>query len=1378
MASALMNMMVDEEKKKAGSTNSAPAQPSVPQPPAPMPPAPSPGTPAQVENAGAGAPPQAAGPAAPDPLALLGLGQGPLNPATTQPPAAPARGRQMAPRAGRVMPPRATPEPVPQTPTYVDPSFGTTESIFDQPLTDAPEIRKDPTTAKQRGVENPFANTPASPREMRRAGSESMITSALDAGDITPEAATRGRNLLDVRNNPYGLSQGVVTTGQGTEANPVVPILKGFDATAPIYQNQNDNQINRTQLIAQQVISAATSRMSGINPLTPLKRTLQAINQDVDVLKAKRASIVNGDVSAILDVLPVFGDDPVVKAITSTPGVTMQDVRSRYVMATGTDLPGLDTGTLNDYSKDAIASIDQQIKDITDSNGYKALQNAVSLTQNTDSNTARERIAKGTLAYMLAAKEPDGSPLATRAQMYAENERNMPFTGVAKTGLETDFEDLLASMPGFDKYFKRGEAGSVAQLGAKLTKRADIAGALVKTSIGSLMRDYSGGTRLAPAKKATGDLINALIAPLMSQGQLNQFDPTTPPWARSMISGIADIVPIADPKLEQLIDLPDGEAKTRLLRTVAGSYGGKGYMESLFDFDIKGVEDSWLLDSKEATRLLNNGDVQGAAKILSPYSTNDQLINLFGEENTTDVGIYGEKSGVLKNPFLSPITDMTGFSGARNQRIRAYRSRQEALGRGYRRTQSMQTGSESGRSVIAGMGALLGVPPNLMGLPNTEDVRDSYRNFTGAPGEMATTQMGLFNEDLVRFITPGVDEKMMYAPDPVWDKAVRDLDVSIVALQNNIENGTVGDERVEAARDMLAYLKNARNSAQAEMEAGIEVGTSRGFLFRMNNDQIDYSQPLKANSGTARSAQAIDMIGAWVANKPGVDINDYFKAQQRGGIKSTGRKIVGFAEDVDGNPIESKPVYGDGKSVARIPVFERIDNQWVQKVDVAGRKIFKTKAQQVGVMSVASALTSAGNDETSVGVDRKYVALQMRGLTSDVAGILRDATDSRVDDFIDVTGIVPDENGRIVYDDMQRFLTTMDKFQGKRFLGWLNAYTKSAALAPDSRVGWAMNATSDRGRAVGVDDRAISNIEREGTRQEQGFMQKQMDTTWQSLTATARNIANSFEAQSGGIDAEATNIASKNRVISETLKNHKYVDESTPEGRLLLTNLDKWVDAYIADDDEARVRIHQQTANDIRYFAKTEAPVRAEENIRANIRKGNAATVTPAEKSAREAEARQRRINADKQSKASEEAARRRARNKAVYYKHDGKWVELRNPDGTLLSGNVAKIVSKQIDEGSLPPVMVDRLTQRAVPVTSISILKSLDPNYTPPKNMRKGQLRVPNVTIKNRTPASSTPAPSTPAPTGGKPKGGGTRAMGFLMGAYGAAQAFKNRGK
>ena len=212
MASALMNMMVDEEKKKAGSTNSAPAQSATPQPPPPMPPAPSPGTPAQVENAGAGAPPQAAGPSAPDPLALLSLGQGPLNPATAQPPSSPPRGRQMAPRAGRAMAPRATPEPVPQTPTYVDPSFGISEDIFDQPLTDAPEIRADPTTAKQRGVENPFLNTPASPKEVRRADAEYAITSSLNIGDITPQAATRGRNLLDIRNNPYGLSHGVVAT--------------------------------------------------------------------------------------------------------------------------------------------------------------------------------------------------------------------------------------------------------------------------------------------------------------------------------------------------------------------------------------------------------------------------------------------------------------------------------------------------------------------------------------------------------------------------------------------------------------------------------------------------------------------------------------------------------------------------------------------------------------------------------------------------------------------------------------------------------------------------------------------------------------------------------------------------------------------------------------------------------------------------------------------------------------------------------------------------------------------------------------------------------------------------------------------------------------
>jgi hypothetical protein len=1377
MASALMNMMMDEEKKTSPAAPAARPQTGQ-QPagnvPAQMPPPPVPGTPAQVEGAGVGPSVPSAQPAAPatqaapiDVMSLLAQGRGPINPASAEARPAPARGgRALPPRGGRALPPRAgaptpplTPEP---TPTYVDPALDVAADLsidptlprdaYLQQLAQQPETRglpedqerELPTVKRRSGVVNPFLNTPVQPE--------------------------------DIEAKRYSMSQGFTTDPTGAEETPVAKFLKEFDPLKPAF-DENTNANNRSLEIADRVISAATGRFSSTNPLAPLKQVWSSLQSEINALQSKRQALLRGDVNAVMETLPLIESDPVAQAMRGTQGATMDVMRE--------ELRGQGFGELkgtNQYVKSELQGIDQQITDIQNSAGYKALKNTIDLAGQASGSNA-QRVARGGLAFMLGLKADDSSAERVRAQRYFANER-MAAGGMAlKTDIETGFEDMLAQTPGFEKYFKRGGALTFEQQGQRQKVKQAYASEIIKTSTNAVLRDFQTGKTMAPALSARNLLVMDFVKPILERGDFTAYDSTMPPWVRHMQRNIANLIDVADPNIGKVIDLPSGPARDALLKTAAGSYSGKSFINNLFDFNYKGREAEFTAASNIVNQRMAANDPQGAALALAPYASDDQLRLIFGEENTTNVGIFGEQANTFKDPYTAPLEQMTGFSGSRRQRIEAHRALQIRTLFAERRRQESQSGLSSGRPVLAGLAAMHGISPKMLGLPQSEDVTSTYNAFLNTPEDLKMNEAARYSEDLVHFITPNVDDKMNYVPDESWDQSVRSLDLAIFELDKNLNSGVIAKENQSNARILLDTLIDSRDTARAQLESGLEVGTNRGILFRTKGSDVDYSQPIKALTGKGRTAQAIDMIGAWVAGVPGVDVNDYFQAKQRS-IVNRPSTIIGFDEDVDGNPIQSKPIYqGKQSGVVNAKVFRKVDGKYEPATDAAGRQIIRRKAIDPKIAATSSALQMAQSDQTTVGVDANYVRLQVNGFARDIMGMMADATDqidggeggaifgSRQDmasSFEQITGIPVEKNGRFTFSDFNNFLTTMPPYKGKQLLGWLNTFSKTAVTAPSSRVSWAMNATSDRGKSKDVSDRAIANIERGALADARGSMQNDMQQTWHSVTATARNIVNEMEARTQFIDAEADLTSTKNIITREILKNHKGVNDSTPSGQLILRNLDQWLDAYIKDDPAGQIAIHKQAQDNIRSLIRDEAPVVAEQNIKTQIRRGNAATITPEEKKAREDEARQRKIDANnkRQERARQESAARR--NKTQFYKHNGKWVELRTSNGEMLNAEEARTVTELIAEGKMDTPEGRKYLVNAEPVTSIATLKRLDPKFKAPTNLAPGALRTTTV----KPPA----APKAGKGSTVKKNIGGGLATGLVMGMYDISQRRRTR--
>lgn len=1207
-----MNMMVDEEKKSSMPGQPAPTgtpqasgQPSTPQVP---PPTPVVGSPAQVENGGAGAQPPTQAPAGPDPMSLLALGQGPISPSR-----APVARRGVQRRGAAPTPaPAPAPAPIEQTPTYVDPSI---EEGF---------VRGDPTKKPVRGRPTGL-NIPVSGLDQNYNTQTQQIEQQFNTGAITSQERDRQLAALqqtkDTASGLPSLNKVITTGAPGDQLTETDKLYLAFDPLSNAYDpaRQSETQMGFNIDISDRILKQVQSPTASINPVMAIRNVHKEYARKIAALEAQKAAILRGDTSEILKVMPDISPDGFMAQILQDfPGANIQQTLARAQNETGYEV---DSERINQYANDAVADIDRQIADIRDSDAFKALDNAQSMI-GTVTGSRGQQIAKSVIGYSLYLQNPD-SQQGRQARDYSLAARMAGARGVAFTDSAKAFEDMASKVPGLERIFTRGDIKGIFTDVQRTARQETYVEQLISASGSKILQQGSTGKKLSPARTGEQGLISAFLTPITNPVEGGQ----RPLWASSLIRNVSRIVPIVDPNFENIMNMQDGRAKQVMLNTAAAGYQIQSNLKQLFKFDYTDNPEAFAIDSIDVTNALNAGDPITAARKLAPYSSTDQLIALFGDDVVRQNQIVGEKPSSLL-PY--DLTKATGFAGARKARIDAYRTRMEGQARGEQRVQGTNFKIGSGRGVIASLGAAYGVPAQLLGFnASNEEVKNAYDTFSGGLNEeSATQQRGMIATDLESMLRPAMNDKGEYVPDQIWSDSVEALDNTIFQLENNIETGIVAADRVEGSKFLLEELKAARNNVRADLETGIEIGGERGYLFGQTAGKVDYSKPVRAASGTGRTAQAVDMLQAWISDTPGVNINRYFKTNATTGGRGTGERVVGYAVTEDGQPIMTKPVRSATTTdIVRVPVYRRVAGGFEPVLNAAGQPSYQIQPQDLTVEISSKILGTASRDQTTVGVDKNYVRMQINDLKSHIEKIIYGSDTEAQNEFSRISGLdVYDKmrvegqmtdvlrEGKINTAEFTNYLQNLNKYQGQQLLGFLNQFGENLALAPDARVRWAMNASSTRGKATDISDRALGNVEREAMNTRRNYGTWQLTTGWQSLTATAKKVVYdldmnmSYDAE-GGPDARAAQVE---RIVKSVLESHPYArDGQDGASTMMREQLRAYAGALYDDDSKERIRIHRDTQTLINQQTTQEAEAFVEQDVAEGIRSKQIKTNKP-----------------------------------------------------------------------------------------------------------------------------------------------------------------------
>ena len=1367
MASALMNMMVDEENKAKKPANGQPAQPAPsgqPATPQMPPPTPSVGTPAQVTNGGQGAQPQAPQPAGPDPLSLLALGQGPVNPARV-----PAQRRGVQRRGGGAPTPAVPAEapPVPQMGTYTERSVEDVKGLVDSgaiteddPMVqNLPIIRKDPTRKPVRGEIKPGLETPVSGLTADYNSAIMAINQRYNTGVITAEQRDREMAAETIWNNEQqGLPSQtkVETLGGKTQAQiDADRLYMAFDPTSDAYDNtrQSEAQMGMNIDISDKLLKQLRSTTASVNPVIAIRNVATEYQRQLAALSDQRAAILRGDVSAILRVMPEMSSDGILaQVLREFPGANIQQAMARAQNELGYEF---DSERLNQYAKDAVAEIDRQREEIQGSDAYRAISNTSELIKTVPASR-QQQLAKSVIGYALYLQDPD-SQSGRDAKTYALELRMAGARGVGTTEKATQFEDLAVNVPGLERVFSRGKAKGIFSDVQKFGLQENYVEQLIKATGEGFIGRQESGQKLSPARKGEVGLFNAFLDPI-----LNPVEGTTrPKWVSDMVYNMAQVIPVIDPNFETMLNMQDGKIKSTMLRGAAAGYKVKQQITNLLTFDYKDNPDQFAIDSIDVANAIKSGDTITAARRLAPYSSTDQLIGLFGEDVVLQNGIMGEKPSTLIPYDLSTAT---GFSGARKARIQAYKDRSDAQIRGQQRIKGTNFNLGNGRSVIASIAASFNIPGPLLGFSQSnQDVTDAYNTFSGGNDVGSASnlqQRGLLSDDLVSMISPAMNDKGEYVTDQIWSDSVETLDKAIYELESNINSGVVASDRTENAINLLGELKRARNSVRQDLELGIEIGGQRGFLFGNSNGNVDYSKPIRATSGSGRTAQAVDMLQAFATGTPGLDLPRYFSNNVTGRVSGSKTRVVGYAISEDGTPIDSKPVYATGtEDIVRVPVFKRDGGKWVPVLNIAGKQVYEIQPQDLTTQITAKAIATATGDQTSVGIDRNYVRMQINDLKAHIEKILYDPSGSEdlsqaQYEFERITGLTVydqqrvggemvdvERRGKINIAEFSEYLQNLDRYKAKQLVGFLNAFGENPVLTPDTRVKWAMNASSSRGRGSDLGDKAIGNIEQDEIATARKYGKWAYDQGWQSLTATARNIVYEFDMDQsydaeGGPDVRASQV---DRIVKGVLDKHPYIRDAEDGASMMIREqLRQYAGALYDDDPDARRKIMIDTSKQIDALAQKEAVEAVDENVTQRIRESRLNIVKPT-KQAELSSQEKLRIASEKFQEQSRQRTATQKRYKTLFFKGKG-YVQI---VGTNAQLDIWKdIDTKSIDWNTAQAVLEDTGTSwRGAKQGEVrQAVQQENPNIRIVKSGEKVKLRP-------RIPPKPAPVPTPPPP-------------------------------
>jgi len=1218
MASALMNMMMDDEKKKAATNApSTPAQPPT-QPPAPqMPVSPAAVTPAQQGTGGAGPQPPTQGASTQDAArALMNLlkgGRGPVNPKTQAPlPAYDWRSEQ-----GGSMPAYTEYEgkyevdPITQNRTFVPTLDAQGNKIV---KTKGRDLVLEETTA-QTGVE-PTEDAQTRIKDIRPTGqgagpsprtsaddlmagarADADLQAAYQAGEITQQDLNRDLGASNRANFGQGMTSIAPKTMSDSEARfqevGKLKIMEDPLAMGP-------RNIASTKQVDQRIRETIRKGSGSNNPFTLMQATKSQLDREVSLLRQRGANLQKATIGEIAALgIDVTNTPEFQKIAAQSYGKPLDTVLAEYQRTYGKPLlSAKNVQILRDATSKAAEKFLGDAQAITQSTGYKILDTTLKSKDTLQLNSsASERLAKAGLGYLTAIGRSDEIDIDTARSYF-----NMAISGDPTMEMYRDgIESQLADDPDFGFMFKRGAEGTISKSVQSMQGLNGALAEVVKHSLDSVSDDLvRGATGNRTARQGTVRLMNRFIMPFydaMQSGSVSGFQALqNTPWGRAFARPLQQAMSVTDTQnlFKQIIDTagaPDDPSRKPLMDSISAPFGVKRALKELFTFDTQGREAEFDAMMPDLESALDAGESRRAAQLLAPFSSTDQLQTLFGVSETTGIDGQGRDRNVL--PLA--IEDITGAGGSRRQAIDSYLSQRGAFNRAADKFDSTEL-KMRGPQLVARLAGQFKADPTTIGI-TTRDAQNNFQiGFVAEAGDEQKIQTVL--SDIEKYLRPSVtngpDKK---AVDPLFDETLNSVNDTISKLRFNLDNNRLPTEKIAGSTELLKALEDVRDRALGDLDDVVKAGAGRHLLFRMTEDGPDYSAPIRTSGSASKVAQLTDMLYASVTNTPGVNINRYFKGAADVAATKINSVLV-VPVDTRGRPVPNMSpvaVKPDEKGNVRVPVFEMVDGKYKRATDPFGNNRFTVQAQSSGEQARAGLIQRAANDAgRGNNVDASYVRSQVHEFTRHLERIVLPeaaGSEERRLWLWEHTGIIPDERGRITNSSVEMFLQKANKVEQRDLLTFVDMYGESELLRPNPRVGWTMNASNSRGQSAGTEGAAISGIEREAGRTATDDARTRMFTLATTAKQTIRNMASEYMDAGIGVENDQQRAVAHDRVMKGLISSIPELGANNAETAVMRDNLRDYIDAVLNDDTAAQTEASKKISKTIGSYTPSQEAI-------------------------------------------------------------------------------------------------------------------------------------------------------------------------------------------
>ena len=1216
MASALLNMMMDDEKKNAQPPAGTPSTPVPPAgQPAPQMPPPATAPAAQQAGSGTGATPDLGGL-----LDLLSQGRGPVKPKAVGPlrKAAPVRGTGGADlpsydwrsQEGGTKPAfteyegESSVDPISGKVTFTPKLDASGNKIIKKAGRDldfeaasqaaeAAGTELPPTQTRIQDVRPTGQGAGPSPRTsaddlMASARYDAGIESAFQAGALTQEQRDAQLGSMQRPSFGQGMTSEIPQTEEEIQRAAMAEKRKiSGDAFVMVDPLSQPPAALRTTLRADTLIRDTVKKGGMSNNPFGIIQTVH--NQLAGEARKNLTRAENLDRGLISEVGSIWGQNttinenhPFTQIARTSYGKTLDEVMVEYKRSTGQDLfTPTQLDTLRTQISNKATQYRTESEAITQSAGYNILSSAVNVgTQQQFNNTAKTRIAKGAIAYLASIPLNNDADVEDARSYFNTSLYGDPTMKMYSEGIEKWY----AADPVLGAVFRTGASGQVAKSVASFDRIRGATAMVMKNAMddagenfaaGATYRTADGGVGNRTARSAAVRLMNSFTTPFYDA--FSNDDPIEAfhtlhktPLGQYFQNALAFNLQVVDTDntIKQIFDSNDNEAKQVVMDAITAPFGVKRAMRNLFTFDIAGKEDQFEMDVPKVQDAMNAKDMGLAKRIMAPYASTDQLDILFGPNDPV------EGQGRPRDLKLIDLENITGAGGSRRQRIDAYLARRQSFATADEKYEASQL-KMSPDHLIARLAGNFRVDSSLFGGFSGETKKAYNTGFiSDTDTELAATS-GL--EDIVTYLAPNKDGSKAIANDPLFSQTLNAVDDAISKLNFQINSGNLSGYQESAAKSMLAELRRSRDKAMNNLDDFVSVGAGRKHLFAMTPDGPDYSRPIAATGSASRVSQVTDMLSAWITGDSKVDINRYFSSTGSTTARSSNSVLV-TPVDREGNPIPAQmtvSVKRGADGFVDYPVYEKQGSSWVQAKDIFGRPMTSSAPLNTGQQQATALLGKAANDTSSGGaVNADYKRQQVNDMRVHLQNIVEpsgpDAAERRKY-LIEEIGIYVDKNNKIETAEVLKFLQKATPRQGRQLLGFLDAYGAADSLRPDAQVNWAMNATSTRGRSFGTAEKAIAGLEKEAR---QTAIDNHRSTVF-SMANQAKNVIRTYadELMDGnGIADPNSRAAAAEQVMKSLIRSMPMVGADNMQTAQVRDYMRDYIDAYLSDDaDQMRV---------------------------------------------------------------------------------------------------------------------------------------------------------------------------------------------------------------